>query len=326
MKKSTKIILITSACLIFGGILIAGISGAVGGTKQFKQLVDKQALNFDLPWEDTKLKITTDGLYFTNENEDEREYERPFEAPEVMGLVDEEITTAVNENQIKNIEMELGAGSIEIKKSKSGTFYVDEGENMYFISDFEDGTLKVEAKLQSEVQILGFNVGNIEPVGDATIYLPDQMYEEVTLNMGAGEFAGDLPECQKLSIRLGAGECDFDYIKADEVELEVGAGQCKIAMLEAEQLDADIAMGEFFAKALIGSELDAKVGMGEIEMQIIGDENDFDYDVEVGAGEVRIGSKNYSGVGSGGSQKNGMEREIDVDCGMGEATLSFVEK
>lgn len=326
MKKSTKIILITSACLIFGGILIAGISGAGGGTKQFKQLVDKQALNFDLPWEDTKLKITTDGLYFTNENEDESENERPFEAPEVMGLVDEEITAAVNENQIKNIEMNLGAGSIEIKKSKNGTFHVDESENMYFISDFEDGTLKVEAKLQSEVQILGFNVGNIEPVGDATIYLPDQIYEEVTLNMGAGEFTGDLPECQKLSIRLGAGECDFDYIKAEEVELEVGAGQCKIAMLEAEQLDADIAMGEFSAKALIGSELDAKVGMGEIEMQIIGEEADFDYDVEVGAGEVRIGSRSYSGVGSGGSQKNGMEREIDVDCGMGEAKLTFVEK
>ncbi len=326
MKKSTKIILITSACLIFGGILIAGISGAVGGAKQFKQLVDKQALNFDLPWEDTKLKITTDGLYFTNENQDESESERPFEMPEGMKATDEEISAAVSEKQIQNIEMDLGAGSVEIKKSNDGSFYVDEGENMYFLSDFENGTLKIESKLQSEVQILGFNVGNMEPVGEATIYLPDQMYEEVTLNMGAGEFTGDLPECQKLSIRLGAGECDFDYIKADEVELEVGAGECKISMLEAGELDADIAMGEFFAKALIGSDLDAKVGMGVIEMQIIGEETDFDYDVEVGAGEVRIGSRSYSGVGSGGSQKNGMEREIDVECGMGEATLTFVEK
>ncbi len=326
MKKSTKIILITSACLIFGGILIAGISGAVGGAKQFKQLVDKQALNFDLPWEDTKLKITTDGLYFTNENQDESESERPFEMPEGMKATDEEISAAVSEKQIQNIEMDLGAGSVEIKKSNDGSFYVDEGENMYFLSDFENGTLKIESKLQSEVQILGFNVGNMEPVGEATIYLPDQMYEEVTLNMGAGEFTGDLPECQKLSIRLGAGECDFDYIKADEVELEVGAGECKISMLEAGELDADIAMGEFFAKALIGSDLDAKVGMGVIEMQIIGEETDFDYDVEVGAGEVRIGSRSYSGVGSGGSQKNDMEREIDVECGMGEATLSFVEK
>ena len=232
MKKSTKIILITSACLIFGGILIAGISGAVGGTRQFKQLVDSQALDFDLPWEDAKLKITTGGIYFTHEE---------------------------------------------------------------------------------------------EPSGNATVYLPDQMYEELTLDMGAGEVSGDLPECKKMSVRLGAGECDLDYIKAEEVELEVGAGECTIGLLEAEEVNADIAMGEFKAKAAIGKDFDAKVGMGEIAMEIIGEEDDFDYDVTVGAGEVRIGTRSYSGVGSGGSQKNGQDREIEVDCGMGQVTITFVE-
>ncbi len=321
MKKSSKIILITAACLIFGGIVIAGISGAVGGTRQAKELVDKQELNFDLPWGDTKLKLTTGGLYFTNEDEEEGETERPFDATEQP----ETAVETVEFSEVKKIEMELGAGEIEIKKSSNGTFHVGEGEDMKIISDFRDGTLRIRTENKATVQILGFNAGNVS-AGEAVIYLPEQAYEEITLDMGAGTCTGDIPECDKLSIRLGAGECEFDYIKAKEVDLEVGAGECKIGLLEAEEVNADIAMGELEAKALVGKELDAKVGMGEIAMSIIGEEEDFDYDVEVGAGEVRIGTRSYSGVGSGGSQENGTGREIDVECGMGEAVIDFVKE
>ncbi len=330
MKKSTQIILITSAALIFGGILIAGICGAVGGTRQFKELADKQALTFDMPWEDTKLKLTTDGLYFVNGDEDDADNTRPFEAPEATdgtefsGTVTEKVSD-VAMSEVKNIEMELGAGEIEIKKSTNGTIHVGEGENMEIVSDFSGGTLRIRTKNRNQVQILGFNTGSVS-AGSAVIYLPEQAYEEITLDMGAGTCTGDIPECKKLSIRLGAGECEFDYIKAGEVELDVGAGECKIDLLEADEINADIAMGEFEAKAQIGTELDAKVGMGEIHMSIIGEEADFDYDVEVGAGEVRIGSRSYSGVGSGGSQENGTGREIDVECGMGEAIISFVKE
>ncbi len=333
MKKSTKIILITSACLIFGGILIAGICGAVGGTRQFKELVDKQALNFDLPWEDTKLKLTTDGLYFVNDDEDEVESERPFDAPEEPEMPEQSETaegaefpeTNVEFSKVKNIEMELGAGEIELKKSSNGTLHVAEGENMSIVSDFSNGTLRIRTENKNQVQILGFNAGTVS-AGSAVIYLPDQAYEEITLDMGAGTCEGEIPECGKLSIRLGAGECDFDYIKAGEVELQIGAGECKIGLLEAQELNADVAMGEFEAKAMVGKEIDAKVGMGEIRMDIVGEETDFDYDVDVGAGEVRIGSRSYSGVGSGGSQENGSEREIDVECGMGEAIIRFVKE
>jgi len=318
MKKSTKIILITSAALIFAGILIAGICGSVGGARQFKELADKQALNFDMPW-DTKLKLTTDGLYFVNGNEEDTEEDRPFTSLETESVQNADVS------EIKNIEMELGAGDIELKKSTNGTFHVGEGENMRIISDFKDGTLSIRTENNSTVQILGFNTGSVN-AGEAVIYLPDQAYEEIALNMGAGTCTGDIPECAKLSIRLGAGECEFDYIKANEVDLEVGAGECKIGLLEADEVNADIAMGELEAKALVGKELDAKVGMGEIAMSIIGEEADFDYDVEVGAGEVRIGTRSYSGVGSGGSQENGTGREIDVECGMGEAIINFVKE
>ena len=104
MKKSSKIILITSACLILGGLVIAVIAGTVGGTKQMQELADKHALSFNMPW-DGKLKITMNGLYFTND-----EYEKEEDA---------EVQTEKNEvfaaENIAKIEMKLGAAEVEIK-------------------------------------------------------------------------------------------------------------------------------------------------------------------------------------------------------------------
>ena len=287
MKKSTKIILITSACLIFGGLLIAIVSGTVGGTKQFKELADRQQLTFDIPLEDAKLHLNTSGLYFTTEEESAPE-ERPFDEPEAAETAEEPLAEEADE--IKNIEMELGAGEIELRKSGNGTFHVGESENIRVTSDIRGETLKIKAGFEGSVQIFGFSTGSAS-VGSAVIYLPDRVYESIKIEMGAGVCTGEMPECEELSMNLGAGEMDFAQLKADEMELEVGAGECKIGLLEFGKLDADIAMGEFTAKAAIGSELDATVGMGEIEMEIIGEESDFDYDVEVGAGEVRIGSR-----------------------------------
>lgn len=339
MKRSTKIILITSACLIFGGILIAGISGAVGGTKQFKELADKQAFDFELPWDDAHLKLTTEGIYYINNDADEEEMRdgKPEIGQEVVDeetgkvtfVPDEEVIADAEEvlaDWVTCVQMELGAGNIEIKKSENGSFYIKDGKNIYMNTDYEKGIVEIYTKSENEIQIFGFTTNSQEIVAEGTIYLPDQVYEEVILDMGAGEFRGELPECKKLEVRLGAGECIFDSVKAEEMELEVGAGECKIGYLEAAELDADIAMGEFTAKALIGRDLDAKVGMGEIAMDIIGEETDFNYDVEVGAGEVQIGSRSYSGVGSGGSKDDGLDRTIDVECGMGQATLKFVKE
>ncbi len=344
MKKSTKIILITSVCLIFGGLLIAVISGTVGGAKQFKELADRHQFSFDLPFFDAQLRLNTEGVYFTSKDKAEDEgYVEDYDdiegvhdsQDETDGDEEESISgnskmaegeTVTDTDKIRKVKMELGAGEIEIKKSRDGDFHINEEGNMKVTSNVKGGTLEIKAGMEGDIQIFGFSTGASVSTGSAVIYLPEQVYESVTIDMGAGVCSGEVPECEEFKVDLGAGEIEFDYVKANEMELRVGAGECEIGLIEAETLEADIAMGQFTAKAIVDTELDATVGMGEIDMEIVGDENDFDYDVEVGAGEVRIGSRTYSGLGSSGSQKNDTGREINVDCGMGEARIRFVEK
>lgn len=299
MKKSTKIILITSAVLIFGGVFIAAISGAAGGSEQFKGLVKRQMLRYELPWPDVTLQVSTDGIYFTNNDPDENVREYDEQTEEVDSSLD------VDASEVKSIELELDAGNFEIKESKDGSFYYETDGVMRVTSSYRNGTLKVTGDLINKWTLFGSSNGNTVSVGSATIYLPNRIYEEINLDIGAGEFTGYIPECEALSVRLGAGECDFDSVKAKETEFQVGVGECHIGMLETDEMDADIEMGE-------------------ISIGIVGEENDYDYDIEVGAGEVHIGTRTYSGIGSGGSRDNGSDRKIDVECGMGEVRLDFI--
>lgn len=296
MKKSTKIILITSVVLIFGGALIAAICAAAGGGAQFKGLVKRQMLRYELPWPDVTLQVTTDGIYFTDSDPEEeaeniREYEE--QTAESISVLD------MDASEVKCIELNLDAGTIEIKESEDGSFYYETDGVMLVTSKYKNGTLDLTAGFESKWKSLGSSAGS------AIIYLPKQTYEEIKLDMGAGEFTGYIPECEILSVSMGAGECNFDSVKAKETKFQVGAGECHIGRLETDDMDADIAVGE-------------------ISIGIVGEENDYDYDIEVGAGEVHIGTRTYSGIGSGGSRDNGSDRKIDVECGMGEVRLDFI--
>ncbi len=330
MKKSSVIILITSVCLILVGAILAGITGTVGGVQKIQELIDEEDIAFEVPFfEEYELQLDSTGLYFAPED-DMREVPSEvyivepsdFDAKEPGEYVEEMVDATEN---IASLEIKLGAGELEFRKSGDDRIHIQQDGNLNITPKTNGDKLVLEVESLVNVQIFGVSVGDSATAGSATLYLPERVYDEISIEMGAGTCNGDFPVSKQLSIDMGAGEAEFDYIKTGEFELRVGAGECSIYTIEADKLSADIAMGEFSAKARIHDELDATVGMGEISMDIIGKETDFDYDVEVGAGEVRIGNRSYSGIGSGGSQSNNTGKEIDVECGMGEATIRFVE-
>ena len=337
MKKSSVIILITSVCLILIGAILAGITGTVGGVQKIQELIDEEDIAFEVPFfEEYELQLDSTGLYFAPEDDMEQVPSEVYvvepsnfeatvsgsDAPKPSENVEEMVDAIEN---IASLEIKLGAGELEFRKSGDDRIHIQQDGNLAITPKTDGDKLVLEVESRVNVQIFGVSVGDSVAAGCATLYLPDRVYDEISIEMGAGTCNGDFPESRQLSIDMGAGEVEFAYVKTGEFELRVGAGECSIDTIEADKINADIAMGEFSAKARIHDELDAKVGMGEISMDIIGEENDFDYDVEVGAGEVTIGSRSYSGVGSGGGQSNNTGKEIDVECGMGEAIIRFVE-
>ncbi len=286
MKKSSIIILITSFCLIFGGILIAVISGSVGGARQFKEESAKHTLDFDLPIEGVELQVRTDGITITSDDDTDTVIVEDDGSYAGGGTVTEGVAD-YDMSKIRSIELDLGAGEIELKKSSNDQLHYEMSGAAKVYTKVSGDTLKIDTKLKKvSVEIFGIDGGNIAAsAGEIVLYLPEKVYEEISIELGAGTCTGMIPECKEFSVDLGAGEIDLKDVKTEDMDIHVG--------------------------------------MGEISLTVLGKEADYDYDVEVGAGEVNIGSRSYSGIGSGGKQNNGSEKEIEVECGMGEVTVSF---
>ncbi len=111
----------------------------------------------------------------------------------------------------------------------------------------------------------------------------------------------------KVDLEMGAGQADISDLRANILDIEVGAGQ-------ADLLDIDV---QYF---------NASAGAGQIQAELVGNETDYNYDVECGIGEIVIGNNSYGGFGRDTNIENpGAERKLDVECGVGQITIEFQE-
>lgn len=357
MKKSTKIILIVAAAMLVGGGLLAFLSARFGGAGQLEKMIMAKELDFDIPGtDDVELKIDMHGIRITTEDEDDNSAIAIYDSPEVpevpevsdsaenpekpektekpenlekpdvaekndAGQSSKEIASAEN---IREIEMELGAGEITVKKSPDDRLYIQEEGDWHLKSRMDGGKLTLSANIDFVLDFFtdGENVIN---AGKAVVYLPEKTYDSIDIEMGAGVVTMGELVADSVSITVGAGEMSIESITADELKMEVAAGSCNIESMAVRELDADIAMGKFDGKGTVEQELNAQVGMGEITLKLTGKEADYDYSVDCGAGEVRIGNWGYEGIAGEEKKDNPGNKEIDVDCGMGSVDIRFEE-
>lgn len=110
----------------------------------------------------------------------------------------------------------------------------------------------------------------------------------------------------------------------DEVDLEIGAGEANVEGLAANTVNVDVGAGEADITGLDVKNLNAETGAGQLYMELIGSEEDYNYDVECGVGEVQIGESTFEGLGREQHLTHpGANRFLDVECGVGEIQIEF---
>ena len=112
---------------------------------------------------------------------------------------------------------------------------------------------------------------------------------------------------EKVDLEMGAGQADISDLRANILDIEVGAGQADLSNIDVQYFNAS-------------------AGAGQIQAEIVGNENDYNYDVECGIGEIMIGNNSYGGFGRDTNIENpGAERKLDVECGVGQIVIEFQE-
>lgn len=218
------------------------------------------------------------------------------------GVSEGNVTTYEIEETCESMDIEFGAGILDIYYDDVDCIKVQQTNITGFKVNVKNDTLVIGGG--ADVNI------DVDDVDDRslTIIIPSEMkFEEVELEIGASQ--ADIKDIQtdKLSITVGAGQANISEITAKQFDLEVGAGQAMAVQLSVDKLDVE-------------------AGLGEVNVALNGVQEDYNYSVECGIGNVVVGKSSYGGLGAEQSVRNeGATKEINVECGIGEVVIKFKE-
>lgn len=339
MKRFTKICLAICAFLVILGVIFCAISAGLGfGFGQFRWLL-RQGV-FSIGPEDFQIW-------------DEDDWEDLEEMGHWFGGNTTKTTLPDSDSdwkkwverwpasKIRNLEVSFDFGSLSILPSEEEEIEVE----AEYRSDWKSYRRSISWEQQGDTLEIKDEVDNkifrlfTHGVGDArlTVRIPkDHVFEELSMDIGAADVGVSLDTmlaASDIEIQMGTGELlggskdSKDVIlKADTLSVEIGAGNIELSGIETETLDADCGAGNLTLKNVIAREVDVDGGVGRVSLEMEGRQEDYDYEVECGIGQVEIGDATYSGLGHSRQIDNGADRSMDINCGIGQVVVSFLER
>ena len=213
---------------------------------------------------------------------------------------DDEDDTASYEG-ISKLDIELSAGEVEV--------LVADGSNVEIETEGMSKKLKLRCYQEEDTLVIDSEKDVTEIVnqslGTIYVYLPkDFVLDDAKINVQAGTLFIEEIYANELSVDVGACEADIQYFSADEVDFDCGAGEITVWGDAKKAIDIDC-------------------GMGRIYFYALDNEENYNYDLACGIGEIVCGSHTCSGIGSDQKVSNNASKDMNIDCGVGEVIVEF---
>lgn len=114
-------------------------------------------------------------------------------------------------------------------------------------------------------------------------------------------------------------------VKFYEMDISVGAGslKSKLQSVHAENADIAVSAGAAEIQGIMAQEMYLECGVGSVTLTLHGAQEDYNYSLECGMGEVKIAEGRYSGIGVEQQIDHGAAKNLDIECGMGSVEVKF---
>ena len=294
MKKFTKGMLIAAGIFAAAGIGLTAAGGVMGAS--MSELTGVNSLK----------RI----LWMTEWDDDHDDYDDiddddyvDHDGMEYSAEVGNESSTDGTVYQLKYQPTKL---DIELKYDE---LILEEGDS-FCVRVYDDNEKNVTVKESSDTLKVRSTKKLSKTRKVCISYPEDVKLQELEIEMGAGTvYLNRDIETEKLSVEMGAGEFDSkNPVTAEEADLEIGTGSMTFADLSAKKISGEC-------------------GLGELDLTMTGTQEDYNYDLECGVGNLDVGSDSYSGLGREKSISNtGADRKLDLECGMGNVSVDFSGK
>lgn len=192
---------------------------------------------------------------------------------------------------IQSLEIDVSACKLEFRESKGSYIRVEAKEVLAGTKAEVDGSC-----LEIKGSIWGFNIMNVSHVGTIVIYVPEQFtFNEVEVNMDAGDVQINSLMTNKISIDIDAGNFEANKIICHEIGADVDAGNIEISVL-------DLQDGEFNCDA------------GDIKLGLTGNEGDYRFELDSALSNITLNGKKDFSFHHG-------SKKIEIECDFGSVEL-----
>lgn len=254
---------------------------------------------------------------------------------------DQEIPDEKSENTLNNSDKRKNIKSISLDISY-GTVTVNEGE--YFDIKTADGVNNIHENVsngvweisdtadvsgnESTVSIFGIKItegGNPFQTTDIELTIPEDFtFENLDIVLGAGTIKADNLIADSANIDVGAGSLRIKSLTAkNKSSYSIDTGELIIDELTARDANINCGVGNLKASGFINGDSYVTCGIGNVELDIDGEEEDYNYSVDCGIGTVIINSNSYSGVNARTRKNNDANDSFTLDCGIGKISLKI---
>ena len=306
MKKFTKGMLIAAGIFAAAGIGLTAAGGVMGAS--MSELTGVNSLKRILrmtEWDDDH-----DDYDDIDDDDDDRVEHDGMEHSAEMGQKNMEPAAVGNESATDGIVYQLKYQPTKLDiELKYDELILEEGDS-FCVRVYDDNGKNVTVKESSDTLKVRSTKKLSKTRKVCISYPEDVKLQELEIEMGAGTvYLNRDIETEKLSVEMGAGEFESkNPVTAREADLEIGTGSMTFADLSARKTDGEC-------------------GLGELDLTLTGMQEDYNYDLECGVGNLDVGSDSYSGLGREKTISNkGADRKLDLECGMGNISVDFSGK
>lgn len=225
-----------------------------------------------------------------------------------------------SENNVKNFyeeyqdvrEIDIDSSVSKIIIQKGDKFSVD-GSNLTtsFTSTLNNGVLKIE---ETSKKLWNKNYDGI-----VTITVNDTVLNKLDLEHGAGKLTIDGVSANRFELEQGAGKVEISNVTFLNTSIDGGAGEIVINSSNLKNLDLDIGAGKATIEAYLEGRNDIDCGVGALDINLLGNKEDYQIKVNKGIGSVTIDGIKQSDGSVFGTGYN----TINLDGGIGSITVDF---
>lgn len=236
----------------------------------------------------------------------------------------------INESysDVKSIDIDIHYGEVSILQGDEFAIEASNINRKHLKSYVDGDTWRVKDAGNFKINFFGIHIGDSGVDFNngrslITIYIPKNFNgEKINIKLGAGKINIEQLSGDEIKLDVGAGNMLVNNLKAyKEADLAVGAGEINIDNIEAKDTNFECGMGNITINGVLKGDSKVECGVGQISMYLDGEEEDYNYYIDSGVGNVIINKDEYSFTSSTKKVNDNAKGDFDINCGVGNVTI-----